>query len=83
MHMIYTVIFSLKSLLRGVKSPRLKWDHPMSGVKLVYMLKESLCSLYRGIRQKQINFRCRFLVQLKVTLKSNFFETSKAIPVSI
>ena len=30
--------------------------------------------LYRGIRQKQLNFRYRFLVQFKVTLKSGFLK---------
>ena len=28
-HPVYTLVFSLKSLLRAVRSPRLKWDYSM------------------------------------------------------
>ena len=38
---------------------------------------------YRGIRQKQLNFWYRSLVQFKVSWKYDFFQMSKAIPVSI
>ena len=38
---------------------------------------------YRGIRQKQLNFWYRSLVQFKVSWKYDFFQMSKAIHVSI